>query len=105
MKGEIISTRTVMKKIAKDRKVIPELFVEIDKRIQERINFEKNKEAKHDVIHDRYLGTFPRLPCLLSALFLRIFHASSPSTSGKTHVKPSYIQIRQTLCTIEKSFH
>ena len=44
MKGEIISTRTVMKKIAKDRKVIPELFVEIDKRIQERINFEKNKE-------------------------------------------------------------
>ena len=33
-----------MKKIAKDRKVIPELFVEIDKRIQERINFEKNKE-------------------------------------------------------------
>ena len=32
------------KKIAKDRKVIPELFVEIDKRIQERINFEKNKE-------------------------------------------------------------
>ena len=38
-----------MKKIAKDRKVIPELFVEIDKRIQERINFEKNKEAKHEV--------------------------------------------------------
>ena len=32
----------------------------------------------------------------------RRFHASSPSTSGKTHEKPSYIQIRQTQCTIEK---
>jgi hypothetical protein len=30
----------------------------------------------------------------------REFHATSPSYSGKTYEKPSYIQTRQTQCTV-----
>ena len=78
MKGEIISTRTVMKKIAKDRKVIPELFVEIDKRIQERINFEKNKEEIQSKISlEAARSSVEHFLCLMNAIALS-FQAVNP---------------------------